>query len=62
MAQGSNYARDRARAPLFTYVNEDKLKSIDTYARKKDFIQALLSRISSARALDFIFQACVFSF
>ncbi|XP_034412205.1 poly(U)-specific endoribonuclease-C-like isoform X3 [Cyclopterus lumpus] len=26
VAQGSNYARDRARAPLFTYVNEDKLK------------------------------------
>lgn len=34
VAQGSNYARDRARAPLFTYVNEDKLKSIETYARK----------------------------
>ncbi|KAK9538796.1 hypothetical protein VZT92_003945 [Zoarces viviparus] len=31
VAQGSNYARDRARAPLFTYVNEDKLKSIETY-------------------------------
>ncbi|XP_041658510.1 poly(U)-specific endoribonuclease-C-like [Cheilinus undulatus] len=32
VAQGSNYARDRARAPLFTYVNENKLKSIETYA------------------------------
>ncbi|XP_034412204.1 poly(U)-specific endoribonuclease-C-like isoform X2 [Cyclopterus lumpus] len=31
VAQGSNYARDRARAPLFTYVNEDKLKGIETY-------------------------------
>lgn len=34
MAQGSNYARDRAHAPLFSYVNEDKLKSIETYARE----------------------------
>lgn len=34
VAQGSNYARDRARAPLFSYVNEDKLKSIETFARK----------------------------
>lgn len=33
VAQGSNCARDRARNPLFTYVNEDKLKSIETYAR-----------------------------
>lgn len=32
VAQGSNYARDKASAPLFTYVNEDKLKSIKTYA------------------------------
>ncbi|XP_054611688.1 poly(U)-specific endoribonuclease-C-like isoform X2 [Dunckerocampus dactyliophorus] len=32
VAQGSNYARDRARAPLFTYVNQDKLKSIETYS------------------------------
>ncbi|XP_042353313.1 poly(U)-specific endoribonuclease-C-like isoform X2 [Plectropomus leopardus] len=32
VAQGSNNARDRARAPLFTYVNEDKLKSIETYS------------------------------
>lgn len=32
VAQGSNYARDRAREPLFTYVNEDKLKHIETYA------------------------------
>ncbi|XP_061834942.1 uridylate-specific endoribonuclease C [Nerophis lumbriciformis] len=32
VAQGSNYARDRARAPLFTYVNEDKLRSIETYS------------------------------
>ncbi|KAM9844520.1 uridylate-specific endoribonuclease C [Aulostomus maculatus] len=31
VAQGSNYARDRAGAPLFTYVNEDKLRSIETY-------------------------------
>ncbi|TNN88510.1 Poly(U)-specific endoribonuclease-C [Liparis tanakae] len=31
VAHGSNYARDRARAPLFTYVNEDKLKGIETY-------------------------------
>ncbi|XP_047444388.1 uridylate-specific endoribonuclease C-like [Mugil cephalus] len=32
VAQGSNYARDRASDPLFTYVNEDKLKHIETYA------------------------------
>ncbi|KAB5542331.1 hypothetical protein PHYPO_G00090440 [Pangasianodon hypophthalmus] len=32
VAQGSNSARDKASAPLFTYVNEDKLKSIATYA------------------------------
>ncbi|XP_051976422.1 uridylate-specific endoribonuclease C-like [Xyrauchen texanus] len=32
VAPGSNHARDGARAPLFSYVNEDKLKSIDTYA------------------------------
>ncbi|CAG5896434.1 uridylate-specific endoribonuclease C [Menidia menidia] len=32
VAQGSNYARDRASAPLFKYVNEEKLKSIETYA------------------------------
>ncbi|XP_029930457.1 poly(U)-specific endoribonuclease-C-like isoform X1 [Myripristis murdjan] len=32
VAQGSHHARDRARAPLFSYVNEDKLKSIETYA------------------------------
>ncbi|CAG07114.1 unnamed protein product [Tetraodon nigroviridis] len=32
VAQGSNCARDRARAPLFTYVDEDKLRSIETYA------------------------------
>ncbi|XP_037642228.1 poly(U)-specific endoribonuclease-C [Sebastes umbrosus] len=31
VAKGSNYARDKARAPLFTYVNEDKLKGIETY-------------------------------
>ncbi|XP_053738792.1 uridylate-specific endoribonuclease C-like [Synchiropus splendidus] len=30
--QGSNYARDRARHPLFTYVDEDKLRSIETYS------------------------------
>ncbi|KAF5908331.1 poly(U)-specific endoribonuclease-C-like [Clarias magur] len=32
VAQGSNSARDKASAHLFTYVNEDKLKSITTYA------------------------------
>ncbi|KAL0966958.1 hypothetical protein UPYG_G00302760 [Umbra pygmaea] len=32
VAQGSNNARDNARAPLFARVNEDKLKSIKTYA------------------------------
>nr|XP_020446964.1 poly(U)-specific endoribonuclease-C-like [Monopterus albus] len=32
VAQGSNNARDKASAPLFKYVNEDKLKSIKTYA------------------------------
>ncbi|XP_030633133.1 poly(U)-specific endoribonuclease-C [Chanos chanos] len=32
VAQGSNYARDRARSPLFSYVNEEKLKTIPTYA------------------------------
>nr|XP_061795691.1 uridylate-specific endoribonuclease C-like [Nerophis lumbriciformis] len=32
VAQGSNVARDRAREPLFKYVNEDKLKSMKTYA------------------------------
>lgn len=31
VAEGSNHARDSARAPLFSYVNEDKLKSIATY-------------------------------
>ncbi|XP_034039751.1 poly(U)-specific endoribonuclease-C-like isoform X2 [Thalassophryne amazonica] len=31
VAQGSHYARDKAKAPLFTYVDEDKLRSIDTY-------------------------------
>lgn len=62
VAQGSNYARDRARAPLFTYVNEDKLKSIETYARKKDFIHAFFSRISSALTIRSLLQACVFSF
>ncbi|KAM9789692.1 uridylate-specific endoribonuclease C-like [Neosynchiropus ocellatus] len=30
--QGSNYARDRARHPLFTYVDEDKLRSMETYS------------------------------
>lgn len=42
VAQGSNWARDRARAPLFTYVNEDKLKSIETYARKSLFFGLLI--------------------
>ncbi|XP_045908761.1 uridylate-specific endoribonuclease C-like [Micropterus dolomieu] len=32
VAQGSNNARDMARAPLFKYVNEAKLKSIKTFA------------------------------
>ncbi|KAG7320420.1 hypothetical protein KOW79_016273 [Hemibagrus wyckioides] len=32
VAQGSNNARDKANASLFTYVNENKLKSIATYA------------------------------
>lgn len=32
VAQGSNRANDKASAPLFSYVNEDKLKSIATYA------------------------------
>lgn len=32
VAQGSNYARDRARHPLFTFVDEDKLRSIETYS------------------------------
>ncbi|KAG7272217.1 hypothetical protein CRUP_035744 [Coryphaenoides rupestris] len=32
VARGSNYAQDRARASLFSYVNEEKLQSIDTYA------------------------------
>lgn len=34
VAQGSKYARDKAKAPLFAYVNADKLRSIETYARK----------------------------
>ncbi|KAJ3581986.1 hypothetical protein NHX12_016014 [Muraenolepis orangiensis] len=32
VAQGSNHARDRARASLFSYVDEEKLHGIDTYA------------------------------
>ncbi|KAK6311238.1 hypothetical protein J4Q44_G00192930 [Coregonus suidteri] len=32
VAQHNNYARDMAKAPLFAYVNEGKLKSIKTYA------------------------------
>lgn len=32
VSEGNNNARDCARAPLFSYVNESKLKSIDTYA------------------------------
>lgn len=32
VAEGSNNARDSARAPLFSYVDEKKLKSMDTYA------------------------------
>lgn len=38
VSEGSNSARDCARAPLFSYVNENKLKSIDTYACKKPSI------------------------
>lgn len=34
VAQGTNCARDQAKAPLFAYVNEDKLKSIETYKCK----------------------------
>ncbi|XP_026858039.2 poly(U)-specific endoribonuclease-C [Electrophorus electricus] len=32
VSQGTNSARDKASAPLFSYVNEDKLKSIASYA------------------------------
>ncbi|MEQ2169692.1 hypothetical protein GOODEAATRI_027875, partial [Goodea atripinnis] len=32
VAPGSNSAKDRANAPLFAYVNEEKLKNIKTYA------------------------------
>ncbi|KAK3517767.1 hypothetical protein QTP70_018340 [Hemibagrus guttatus] len=32
VASGRNHTRDKANAPLFTYVNENKLKSIATYA------------------------------
>lgn len=32
VAQGSNQARDKAKQPLFSYVNEDKLKHLETYA------------------------------
>lgn len=38
VAQGSNNARDMARAPLFKYVNEAKLKSIKTFASKQEFM------------------------
>ncbi|XP_041109852.1 poly(U)-specific endoribonuclease-A-like [Polyodon spathula] len=34
VAPGSSNARDEASAPLFTYVNEERLKSIKTYACK----------------------------
>lgn len=34
VAQGSNQARDKAKQPLFSYVNEDKLKHLETYARE----------------------------
>ncbi|XP_030646485.1 uridylate-specific endoribonuclease C [Chanos chanos] len=33
IAQGSTTARDYASSPLFSYVNENKLKSITTYSR-----------------------------
>uniref|UniRef100_A0A3Q2QC33 Uridylate-specific endoribonuclease n=1 Tax=Fundulus heteroclitus TaxID=8078 RepID=A0A3Q2QC33_FUNHE len=32
VAPGSNKARDRAHAPLFAYVNEEKLHNIETFA------------------------------
>ncbi|XP_063074099.1 poly(U)-specific endoribonuclease-C-like isoform X2 [Engraulis encrasicolus] len=32
VAHGSNQARDRARAPLFEYVDDNKLRGIETYA------------------------------
>ncbi|XP_048123723.1 poly(U)-specific endoribonuclease-C-like isoform X1 [Alosa alosa] len=32
VAHGSNQARDSARDPLFSYVDEDKLRTIETYA------------------------------
>lgn len=42
VSEGSNNARDSARAPLFSYVNENKLKSIDTYACKKPWAISIL--------------------
>ncbi|KAL0968468.1 hypothetical protein UPYG_G00267270 [Umbra pygmaea] len=33
VAQGSNHARDHATSPLFSTVNENKLKTITTYSR-----------------------------
>lgn len=38
VAEGSNSARDSARAPLFSYVDEKKLKSVDTYAHFIDLL------------------------
>lgn len=46
VSEGSNNARDSARAPLFSYVNENKLKSIDTYARKKPWAVSILILIA----------------
>lgn len=37
--KGSNSGKDKASAPLFTYVNEDKLKSIPTYNCKYETVQ-----------------------
>ncbi|XP_066525065.1 poly(U)-specific endoribonuclease-C-like [Hoplias malabaricus] len=33
VAKGSNSAKDKANTPLFSYVNEEKLRSIETFAR-----------------------------
>ncbi|XP_061108236.1 uridylate-specific endoribonuclease C-like isoform X2 [Conger conger] len=38
VSQGSNTARDHAQSPLFSYVNEGKLKSIKTYSNFLDLL------------------------
>lgn len=38
VAQGTNTARDYASAPLFSYVDENKLKSIKTYSKFLDLL------------------------